>query len=210
MTTMRPHYPPPAPPKRRANQHAREAIAIFIVLLVAGVAVGGGYWIANGQGLPFHQLFTLGQPTPISSIPSLQSLVRIQTLYPTASVSVSSAISDEVDLITTNSQATTSTLTAAQQTQILSLYMRGYSNQTFWRWRDTYTTTNETDVYEVRSAELWVITTHPRACSLTWTIYRITPADIIARGASGTNDYTQGIDVHSGDGLPPDGIKPCG
>jgi len=209
MTQIRPYYAPPAPPARRASRRVREAVAVSIIFLIAGVAIGGGYLLANGQGLPFHQLFTLGQPTPIPAMHPLEALIRIQQLDPSAAVSVSSSISDEVDLITTNSRDTGSTLTAQQQTQILSLYLRGYSKQTFWRWRDTYTLSNETDVYEVRSAELWVITTLPRACSLTWTIYRITPSTLITRGTAGNDDYTQGTESHPGVGLPPNGSKPC-
>ncbi|MBA3825312.1 MAG: hypothetical protein H0X24_15615, partial [Ktedonobacterales bacterium] len=149
------------------------------------------------------------QPTPLPAITPLEALIRIQQIDPKAAVSVDSSISDEVDLVTTHSQGTGSTLTTQQQTQILSLYLRGYSSQTFWRWRDTYTASNATDVYEVRSAELWVISTLPRACSLTWTIYRIAPSAIITRGAAKNSDYVQGIDAHPGVGLPPDGIKPC-
>jgi hypothetical protein len=209
MADMRPYYTTPTPP-RRANRRVREAVAILLILLIAGVAIGGGYWIANGQSLPFHQLFTLGQPTPLPTISPLEALVRIQQIDTRAAVSVNSTISDEVDLVTTNSTDAGSTLTTQQQTQILSLYMRGYSNQTFWRWRDTYTSSNEADIYEVRSGELWVITTRARACSVVWTVYRITPTEIIKRGASSTSDYTQGIDAHPGEGLPPDVANPCG
>jgi hypothetical protein len=116
MTNIRPYYAPPAPPVRRASRRRlREAAAISIIILIAGAAIGGGYLLANGQGLPFHQLFTLGQPTPIPSLPPLPALIRIQQIDPSAAVSVSSPISDEVDLLTTNSRDTGSTLTPQQR-----------------------------------------------------------------------------------------------
>ncbi len=113
-----------------------------------------------------------------------------------------------MDLITQNQNQTDSTLTTRQQTQILEIFMRGYGNQPFWRWIDSYPQSGNKTVYEVHTSELWVITLRPHGCSAVWTIYAITPQQIINRGVSG-GDYASGTPSHMGTGPLPDGLMPC-
>ena len=187
---------------------AREIGLIALVLVVAAGAVVGGYLLANHSGGIFTKVFAFGQPTPVPPITAIAALNHIQTIMPAASVSVTSPLSDEVDLITTTTTQPLSTLTPQQQTQILSLYMRGYSAQTFWRWQDEYLSNSTLMLYEVHPTELWVISLRTTTCSQTWTVWPITPTDIINRGASG-GDYTAGITSHPGTGPLPDGLGNC-
>lgn len=199
---------PPRPPERKVRSVGREIGLIALVLFVAAGAVVGGYLLANHSGGIFAKVFPFGQPTPVPSLAPMDAFNQIHTIMPAASVSVTQPLQDEVDLITTTTTQPLSTLTPQQQTQILSLYMRGYPKQTFWRWRDEYQSSSNLVLYEVHPTELWVITLHTTTCSQTWTVWPIIPTDIIDRGASG-GDYTAGITSHPGTGPLPDGLANC-
>ncbi len=112
---------------------------------------------------------------------------------------VSSSLSNEIDLLTIPANGSNVDLSPKFATSILSLYLRGYAGQTFWRWVDSNNTAHVTSLYEVHgsSSELWVISIPALTCAVTWTIYAITPEQIMQRGAS-SGDYTSGIAAHSG------------
>lgn len=196
-------------PPRRANP-ARDMGAIALALTVAVAAFGGGYLLLN-RVTPLQHLFSLGQPTPVATLAPLTALARIQQIMPTATISLAHPLSDEVDLVTTTSGQNDRTITAAQATAILSLYMRGYGGQTFWRWTDSYPSSGTQYTYEAHALELWVITFRQQAsCSTLWQIYAITPAQIVARGAAGGNSsYSMNVSEYPGTGAPPDGTSPC-
>jgi hypothetical protein len=196
------------PPASKARRQMREALAILVILLIAGGAIGGGYFIANHGGTPLQSLFAFGQPTPIPTLQPLDALNQIGVLYPAATVSVSTPLSDEVDLITQNQAQSDSTLTSRQTTQIMEIFMRGYGDQPFWRWTDSYAMSGNKIVYEAHASELWVITLRPHGCSAVWTIYAITPQQIISRGVRG-GDYLSGTASHLGTGTLPDGLSAC-
>jgi hypothetical protein len=195
------------PQPRRPNRQLREAVAILVILLIAGTAVGGGYLLANHGG-PLQRIFALGQPTPVPTLAPVDALTQIQEADPGAQVSVSSPLTDEVDLVTVN-DSTTPALTPRQATQILSLFMRGYARQPFWRWTDEYPSTQTETVYEAHTSELWVIALDHHSCTAAWTIYLITPSQIIDRGVSG-GDYATGTPSHPGTGPLPDNLAACG
>lgn len=201
-------YPSSRPQPRRPNRQLREAVAILVILLIAGVAVGGGYLLATGGG-PLQRIFALGQPTPVPTLAPVVALTQIQQLDPGAQVSVANPLPDEVDLITANDIATDPPLTSHQATQILSLFMRGYAQQPFWRWTDEYPAAHTMTVYEAHTTELWVIALDNHSCAATWTIYAIPPAQIIERGVTG-GDYATGTPAHPGTGPLPDGLAACG
>jgi hypothetical protein len=199
---------PPLSRQERTRRQLREALAIVIILLVAGIAIGGGYLVANHGG-PLQGLFAFGNPTPIPTLGAVPALDQIQQIYPNGTVGVTSPLSDEVDLLTEDNTDTNSILTPRQETQILELFMRGYSNQSFWRWTDEYPASGTTIVYEAHTSELWVMTLHMRSCTSSWQIYSITPAQIIQRGVT-TGDYTTNTPTHAGTGPLPDGLSACG
>ena len=199
---------PPRPPERKAHSVGREIGLFALVLLVAAGAVVGGYLVANHSGGIFGKVFAFGQATPVPALTPLVALNTIQQIMPYASVSVASPLSDEVDLITTTTTQPLSTLTPQQQTQVLSLYMRGYAKQPFWRWQDEYLSDSMMVLYEVHATELWVITLRTTTCSATWTVWPISPIEIINRGAAG-GDFTAGITSHPGIGPLPNGLNNC-
>jgi hypothetical protein len=186
----------------------REVGIIVVVLVAAAGIIGGAYALANHGASFLQPLFAFGQPTPVPTLTPTDALNQIHQLDPVANVSVSSPLADEVDLVTVNSVQSDSTFTTQQQTQILSLYLRGYAQQTFWRWTDEYPTSGTTIVYEVHASELWVITLRTATCSSVWAIWDIPPTQIIARGVSG-GDFTRGTSTHLGSGTLPDGLRPC-
>jgi hypothetical protein len=187
----------------------REIGAIIAVLAVAVAAIGGGYLLLT-RATSLKQLLAFGQTTPVPTLAPLDALGGIQKIMPTATISLAHPLSDEVDLVTTTSGQNGPTITHAQATKILSLYMRGYAKQTFWRWTDSYPAGGTEVTYEAHAGELWVITFRLQTCSTVWAIYVITPAQILARGAgSDQGDFTRGIPMHLGVGTPPDGTTPC-
>lgn len=203
------HASPPRPSPHKPRSALREIGAVVIVLLVAGGMVGGGILLANHGGSLFARAFSFGQPTPVPSIGPTTAIVTIRQIDPAASISVTQPLSDEVDLVTTNATQSDPNLTTAQQTQILSLFMRGYSQQTFWRWTDEYTMSGVTVIYELHPTELWVITLRPKSCSALWVIWSITPTQVVARGAA-RGEYTKGTASHLGTGPLPNGLSACG
>lgn len=187
----------------------REIGAIIVVLALAAAAIGGGYLLLSRAAL-LRGLLSFGQPAAVPTLAPLDALGRIQQILPTAAISLAHPISDEVDLVTTTPSLNGPVITHAQATEILSLYMRGYARQPFWRWTDIYPASGTQVTYEAHAQELWVITFRQQTCSTIWAIYAITPAQILARGvASGQGDYTSGISMHLGTGTPPDGTSPC-
>lgn len=198
----------PLTPQQRTRRSLREAFAIGMIVLIAGIAIGIGYLVANHGG-PLQALFQLGQPTPIPTLQPTNALDQIGQIYPNATVSVASPLSDEVDLLTEDNIDTNPTLTPRQQTQILELFMRGYSKQPFWRWTDEYPASGTTIVYEAHTSELWIITLQMHSCTSSWQIYTITPTEIIQRGVT-TGDYTINTPTRTGTGTLPDGLSACG
>jgi hypothetical protein len=199
---------PPLSQKQRMRRHMREALAMAIIVLIAGIAIGTGYLVANHGG-PLQALFQLGQPTPIPTLTPIGALGQIQLIYANGIISQQETLSNESDLITEDNIDTNPTLTPRQQTQILELYMRGFSQQTFWRWTDKYPASGTTIVYDVHTDELWIITLQMHSCTSSWQIYSITPAQIIQRGVT-TGDYTTNTPTHAGTGPLPDGLSACG
>ena len=134
-------------------------------------------------------------------------MLQIQRVYPNASVTVNSPLSDEVDLVTNVHSGNPARTQPKLATQILSLYMRGYARQSFWRWTDIEDVSGSRTTFEVHPTELWAITLNPYSCPI-WTIYVINPQDIIARGVSG-QDYAAGVPSHEGQGKPPGFTSSC-
>jgi hypothetical protein len=196
------------PQPRRPKRQLREALAILVILLIAGVAISGGYLLATHGG-PLQRIFALGQPTPVPTLDPGNALAQIQQIDTGAQVSLNAPLTTEVDLITTNDTATSPNLTPRQATQILSLFMRGYAKQSFWRWTDDYPNAQAMTVYEAHTSQLWVIALDSQSCTALWTIYTITPTQIIDRGVAG-GDYTTGTQPHPGTGPLPDGLAACG
>jgi hypothetical protein len=191
-----------------AQHRRREALAIFLTLLITAGAIGGGYWLATRNDARLSGLIPHAQPTPPPTLQPLIALTDIQKLVYPARVSFASPLTDETDLITTNSGGN-ATYTPTFAANILSLYMRGYPKQTFWRWLDQYPTASNVVIYEVHRGELWVISASTTVCDYTWTVYTITPDQIIQRGVSG-RDYSTGIAAHPGTGSPPSSVPACG
>lgn len=191
---------------RRRPRRAREGLAIVLALGIALLAIGGGYVVANRTTLLPNLPFL--QPTAVPTLRALDALKQIQQVYPSAFVHVTSPEADEVDLETSSSVSVGFSLTPAVATHILSIYMRGYPKQTFWRWIDTNSATRLTTVYEVHTAELWLIVTNTLTCQTTWTVYDLSPGQIISRGAGGGN-YQTGVASHPGVGAPPATYADC-
>lgn len=205
---MPPGKTPPQPvqpsraPSPKKSRRGREALVIILTLVIAAVAIGGGYLIANTSILN-SLIKNVGQPTAVPPLKATDALAQIKVLYPGSQVSVQSPLSDEVDLVTSHrNSATSTTLTPQIATQVLATYMRGYSKQSFWRWVDINYTTQSAVTYEVHATELWLISTNISSCSTNWTIYSITPTTIIDRGVA-KGDYVQGTTTRPGTGTAP-------
>lgn len=186
----------------------REFFGIILALLIAATLVGGGYVFAARTSLPISRYLPGAQPTPQPTLVTLVALAQIQQLDTTARVSFKLSLVDEADLVTT-SPGSGPDYSPAFATQILALYLRGYAEQTFWRWIDTYPTSNSVTIYEVHRDELWVIQGDETYCTYSWTAYAITPAQIMQRGLTG-GDYTTGIASHPGSGNAPISLPNCG
>ncbi len=200
--------PTPAPrpaPRRDARSRVREVLLIAVALVVAAGVIGGFYAVANHVPLPFT--FPGEQPTPAPALSPVGALLTIHHIYPNAIVTVSSPFSDEVDLVTNVTSGNPARTQPKLATQILSLYMRGYSHQTFWRWTDIEDVSGSRTIYEVHPTELWTIQMNPYSCP-SWEIFTLNPQDIIARGNSG-QDYITGVPSHMGQGTPPGFTSSC-
>jgi hypothetical protein len=180
-------------------------LLITVALVIAAGVIGGFYVVANHVPLPFA--FPGEQPTPAPTIQPVTSLLTIKYVYPNASVVVTSPLTDEVDLVTHVNSGNSARTQPKLATRILSLYMRGYSHQTFWRWTDIEDVSNSRTIFEVHPTELWTIQMNPYSCP-TWEIYTINPQDLIARGVSG-QDYSTGVPSHAGHGIPPGVASNC-
>jgi len=202
------YIPTPSPqpvPRRDKPSRAREVLLITVALVIAAGVIGGFYVVANHVPLPFA--FPGEQPTPAPAIKPVAALQQIQFIYPNASVSVSSPLSDELDLVTNVRSGNPARTQPKLATQILSLYMRGYSHQTFWRWTDIEDVSGSRTIFEVHPTELWTIQMNPYSCP-TWEIYTLSPQDLIALGVS-EQDYTSGVPSHPGQGVPPNIVSSC-
>jgi hypothetical protein len=180
------------------NHRIREMLVIIATLAVAAGLAGGGYLLANR--IPLSALGA--NSTPVATLKANDALNQIQKMYPGATISVAQPLKDEVDLLTTKRGPTDTILTPAQVTTVLSLYMRGYNKQNFWRWVDLDYVSRTAITYEVHASELWVIHTDISVCSSTWTVYAIVPDEILSRGAASTS-YMQGIEAKPGSGKQP-------
>jgi hypothetical protein len=200
-----PSQSPPPVPRRGKPSRAREVLLIAVALVIAAGVIGGFYVVANHVPLPFA--FPGEQPTPAPSLKPVFALKQIQHIYPNASVAVNSPLPDEVDLVTNVNSGNSARTQPKLATEVLSLYIRGYSHQTFWRWTDIEDISGSRTTFEVHPTELWTITLNPYSCPI-WTIYVINPQDIIARGISG-QDYATGVPSHQGQGTPPGFASSC-
>ena len=196
--------PKSSPPVRNRRAHMREVFFITIALILAAGVMGGGYLLVKGTS--FNNV--LPQATPVPPLKPLTALSQIQTLYPAASVSFSHPLTDEVDLLTVLDGTTNAAPTPMQATQVISTYLRGYIHQPFWRWVDTNRISQTRTVYEMRPTELWIIATNLTFCTLNWTIYPITPQQLINRGVT-AQAYNNGISSHPGSGPPPGNASGC-
>lgn len=194
-----------ASPTRRSP---RDFFGSILALFIAATLLGGGYALAARSTLPISQYLPGAQPTPQPTLVTLIALDQIQQLDATARVSYANSLVDEADLVTTNASLRGPDYSHAFATKILALYMRGYAEQTFWRWIDTYPSSSGVTIYEVHRNELWVINGNELQCTYTWTAYTITPAQILQRAQTG-EDYSTGIASHPGSGNAPISIPNC-
>jgi hypothetical protein len=183
-----PFYIPSPTPRRRNPLGA--FLALLITMTFASGIVGFGYFAA--QGLPLNRIVAsvVPQPTPLPTISSVSALQQIRELLPNANVRVASQVENEIDLITTRTSTTTVTMTPRLATQILGFYLRGYAAQKLWRWVDRDSVNQIVTTYEVRTNQLWVISTALTTCTSTWTTYEISGEEITRRAVT-ARDYTQ-------------------
>ncbi len=197
-----------APPRKAAH---REALVIALTLAVVLAAVGGGYLLASHVPLRFG-LPSVGSPpapTPISTLAPIDAVARIHQLYPGASISLRSPSITETDLLTSENQGGIVGVTSTQATGILELYLRAFPNQSQWRWIDVNQATQITTTYQVNATELWVISASGKPCMFIWTIYELTPDQIIFRGATGQAFDDLGVPSRPGEGTPPPNAQHC-